>query len=769
MPTPGATRRNFVASGWTPFPPTRNCVCVDRGGIRPRLLVRPPHRLASPLPRPRIGSQRPANAVRSAEIPSTRIASMPRACRPPHAALLLLLLTSCGGRTPPPPPEVPVTVARAVRRDVPRIVDATGTVEPIQTATVGAQVDGILTRVEFREGDDVRAGQVLFRIDPRLFQAALRQAEGALARDQAHGGERHPRRRPVSRARREAVRDRPAARRRRGHRRGADGHGAGGQAAVEQARLNLQYATIRAPISGRAGGILLREGNLVRASAGTPLVVINQMAPILVRFAVPASLPRRDPSPGRPGAPGPRQPGGRRRGGRRRHARLRGQRGGHAHRHHPAQGASSPTGAARSGPGPWCAWCWSSTTERDALVVPLDRGGERPAGRTSCTWWIRRARRGSAPCRWRGTPTRWRCSSAGVEPGDHVVTDGQLRLHRRHPGADPERGDGGHGAVNISALFIHRPVMTTLVMAGILDLRPRRLPRPAGERPARPWTTPPSSVEREPPGRQPRDDGLLGGHAAREAVLHHRRARRRSPRPAARAARRSRCSSTLDRDIDAAAPDVQAAITQTLRQLPQGILPAVLPEGESVRRRRSSCYALTSDQPAAARTLDEYGETILAQRISTVDGVAQVQVYGSQKYAVRIQLDPQALAVRAASASTRWPRAVRRGQREPAHRHPLGHRPAPTPCEANGQLQRRGGVPRRSSWPTATARRCASSDLGRVIDGVQNNKAASWFNGERGIVLAIQRQPGTNTVEVAARVQAVDASGCGRSCRRRSR
>lgn len=205
------------------------------------------------------------------------------------AALLLLLLPACRAGAPPTPPAVPVTVARAVRRDMPRIVEATGTVEPIQTSAVAAQVDGILTKVEFREGDQVQAGQVLFQIDPQLFQAALRQAEGALARDVAM----------AESAERDADRFRDLAAKQYVTTQQLDQAVAAAEglkatvradsAAVERAQLNLQYATIRAPISGRAGGVLLRAGNLVRASSGAPLVVINQMAPILVRFAVPAT------------------------------------------------------------------------------------------------------------------------------------------------------------------------------------------------------------------------------------------------------------------------------------------------------------------------------------------------------------------------------------------------------------------------------------------------------------------------------------------------
>ena len=205
------------------------------------------------------------------------------------AILLPLLLPACRAGAPPAPPAVPVTVARVVRRDMPRIIEATGTVEPMQTAAVAAQVDGILTRVEFREGDQVTAGQVLFQIDPQLFQAALRQAEGALARDEAMASSAS---RDADRFRELAAKQYVTTQQLDQAVAAAEGLKAtvrGDSAAVERARLNLQYATIRAPITGRAGGLLLRAGNLVRASSGTPLVVINQMAPILVRFSVPAT------------------------------------------------------------------------------------------------------------------------------------------------------------------------------------------------------------------------------------------------------------------------------------------------------------------------------------------------------------------------------------------------------------------------------------------------------------------------------------------------
>jgi multidrug efflux system membrane fusion protein len=181
-----------------------------------------------------------------------------------------------------------VTVATAERRAVPLELPATGTVEPLQTVSVQAQVGGIIRRVAFKEGDEVKQGQVLFELDSRPYRAALDQAAAMLARDKAQAGnatqeakryEALIEKEYVTSQQYDQARTTAAA---------AEATLAGSQAAVDQARLNLQYATIRAPITGRTGSLLVREGNLVRGTASEPLVRINRLRPILVRFAVPA-------------------------------------------------------------------------------------------------------------------------------------------------------------------------------------------------------------------------------------------------------------------------------------------------------------------------------------------------------------------------------------------------------------------------------------------------------------------------------------------------
>src|SRR5438132_2255342 len=203
------------------------------------------------------------------------------------AALSLVLALGCSRKGAAGANRVPVTVAHAEQRAVPFEIPATGTAEPVQTVSVQAQVTGVLTHVTFHEGDDVTAGQVLFEIDPRPFQAALDQARAVLARDEAqHQAAQLDAQRYGQLVKQDYVTQSDYETKRAA----ADGLQAtvrADSAAVANAALNLDWATIRAPIAGRTGRLLVREGNLVRANNPDPLVIINQIHPILVRFAVP--------------------------------------------------------------------------------------------------------------------------------------------------------------------------------------------------------------------------------------------------------------------------------------------------------------------------------------------------------------------------------------------------------------------------------------------------------------------------------------------------
>lgn len=196
---------------------------------------------------------------------------------------------ACSRSDPPPQSKVPVSVTTVKRTAVPYLVTANGVAEPMQTVAVEAQVSGILNRVTFAEGQEVQAGQVLFEIDPRPYVAVLDQARAQLARDEAQ----------AANARRDATRY--AALVKEGYvttsqadqaeatAASAAATVAADRATAAKAALDVSNTTIRAPIAGRTGSLLVRQGNLVKANSNPPLVVINQIQPILVRFSVPQS------------------------------------------------------------------------------------------------------------------------------------------------------------------------------------------------------------------------------------------------------------------------------------------------------------------------------------------------------------------------------------------------------------------------------------------------------------------------------------------------
>jgi multidrug efflux system membrane fusion protein len=202
------------------------------------------------------------------------------------AGVALFAIAACSKNDPPRQPPVPVSVTTVKRASIPFIVAANGVAEPMQTVAVESQVNGILNHVTFAEGQPVQAGQVLFEIDSRPYVAVLDQARAQLVRDQAMA---------VS-AQRDAVRY--AALVKEGYVTGsqadqAEANAASATATVAADRANVQKAaldvantTIRAPISGRTGSLLVRQGNLVKANSNPPLVVINQIQPILVRFSI---------------------------------------------------------------------------------------------------------------------------------------------------------------------------------------------------------------------------------------------------------------------------------------------------------------------------------------------------------------------------------------------------------------------------------------------------------------------------------------------------
>jgi membrane fusion protein, multidrug efflux system len=184
------------------------------------------------------------------------------------------------------PEAVPVTVAPVEKKDVPMLVRAIGAVEPIESVQVRSQVAGQLDKVHFREGQEVKKGDLLFTIDPRPYRAALLQAQGALARDRARAADAEATAKRLEPLVKKEYVTAQQAESARAEANAAEATVKADEAAVENARLSLAYCEIRSPITGRTGSVLIKAGNVVKVNDSI-LVVIDQLRPIYVSFSVP--------------------------------------------------------------------------------------------------------------------------------------------------------------------------------------------------------------------------------------------------------------------------------------------------------------------------------------------------------------------------------------------------------------------------------------------------------------------------------------------------
>ncbi|HEX7213804.1 MAG TPA: efflux RND transporter permease subunit [Methylomirabilota bacterium] len=291
-------------------------------------------------------------------------------------------------------------------------------------------------------------------------------------------------------------------------------------------------------------------------------------------------------------------------------------------------------------------------------------------------------------------------------------------------------------------LFIRRPVMTTLLMAGILvfGIMAYRL-LPVSDLPNVDFPT--IQVTASLPGASP--DTMASAVATPlEKQFSTIAGIDSMTSTSALGTTQITIQFTLERNIDAAAQDVQAAIAAAQPQMPPGM--PTPPSYKKVNPADQPILYLSLSSPTLPLyVVDEYAQTNLAQRISTIAGVAQVQIFGSQKYAVRAQLDPNAMATLGIGIDE-----VQKALADSNVNLPTGTLWGPNQAfsvQATGQLTNAAAY-----RPLIVAYRNGSpvrlEQLGRVIDGVQTDKVASWFNDERAVVLAVQKQPGTNTIEV---------------------
>src|SRR6476646_7309388 len=296
--------------------------------------------------------------------------------------------------------------------------------------------------------------------------------------------------------------------------------------------------------------------------------------------------------------------------------------------------------------------------------------------------------------------------------------------------------------MNVAELFIRRPVMTTLVMLGILmfGVMGYRL-LPVSDLPNVDFPT--ILVSASLPGATP---NTMASAVAMplEKQFSTIAGVDSMTSSSTQGSTQITLQFNLSRNLDAAAQDVQSMIAKAARDLPQN-LPSP-PSYQKVNPADQPILYLSLNSPTLRLSdVDEYAETLMAQRISMVSGVAQVSVYGAQKYAVRAQLDPKALATRHIGIDD-VVTAVQNGNVNLPTGTLYGANQAFT-VRANGQLTRAAQYA-----PLIVAYRNGSpvrlSDLGQVLDSVEDTKQAGWYNNNRAVILAIQRQPGTNTVEV---------------------
>ncbi|HQU33226.1 MAG: acriflavine resistance protein B [Acidobacteria bacterium 21-70-11] len=305
--------------------------------------------------------------------------------------------------------------------------------------------------------------------------------------------------------------------------------------------------------------------------------------------------------------------------------------------------------------------------------------------------------------------------------------------------------------MNISALFIKRPVMTTLVMLAILlfGITGYRL-LPVNDLPNVDFPT--IQVNALLPGATPetmasavalpleKQFSTIAGIDSMTSVSYQ-------------GSTTITLQFSLDRSLDAAALDVQSAISVAQGQLPTGM--PTPPSYQKVNPADQPILYLALTSPTLPMSqVDEYGETLMAQRISMVSGVAQVQVYGSQKYAVRVQMDPNKLAAKGIGLD-QVAAAVASGNVNLPTGTLYGPHVAYT-VQASGQLLNAAAY-RPLVVMYANGEPVRLGALGHVIDSVENDKTAAWYidhdHDQRSVILAIRRQPGTNTVAVAQAVK----------------
>ncbi len=655
-------------------------------------------------------------------------------------------------------PDVPVPVVAGLveRKDVPIFLAGIGTVNAFNSVAVKPREDGQLTDIRFREGQDVKVGDVLAVIDQRPYAAALKQAQASLAKDESL----------LSNAKLDLERDinlkEYAARQTVDTQKSLvaqyQAQLAADQAAIDAAKTNFDYTIITSPIDGRTGIRGIDIGNIVHATDTTAIVTVTQLQPISVVFTLPADLLGQV---NRGSGAGP----------------LKVLAYAKDNQALLAQGElvlvdnqiDATTGTVKLKatfanqdralwPGQFVnARLWVDTAH-GGVVVPATAVQRGPNG--AYVWVI-------------GDDARVAMRAVTVQQ----VQDGQA-LVAQGPQGRRERGGrravqaaagqqgredgarsrgGGRGTrlerpsgMNFSRPFILRPIATTLLIVGIVLLGAlgyRVLPVAA--LPAVDFPT--IQVTSILPGAGPdimsssvttpleHQFGQISGLAQMSST-------------SSMGTSQITLQFNLDRNIDAAAEDVQAAINTASSLLPLAEMPNP-PTYSKVNPADVPIIilALTSDQ-LPLRAVDDYADTVIAQKLSQVTGVGLVSIEGGQKEAVRLQAKPAALAGMGLSledlrnavvaATVNLPKGSLDG---PRLAYQIGADDQLLSAAHYGDqiIAYRNGAPVRVK------------DVATTVEGVENDKLAGWYDGKPAVIIDIQRQPGANIIEVVKSIKAL--------------
>ena len=622
---------------------------------------------------------------------------------------------------------VPVRAVAARTGDVHVYLDGIGTVTPLASVTVRTRVDGELMAVRFHEGDQVAQGELLAEIDPRPFQVQLEQAQGQMARDQAL----------LENARVDLKRYKTLVAQDSIPKQQLDTQDslvrqyqaalASDQAQIDQAKLQLDYAHVTAPIAGRLGLRLVDPGNIVHASDTGGLVVLDADAADRRRLPDPRGRPAADPAQAarrRDAAGrglGPREPAP---------ARARAGCCTLDNAIDPATGtvrvkAEFANEDEALFPNQFVNARLLLEVRHDAILVPSPAIQHGTDGTfvyvvgAGDTVELRPVEVGAGE-------DDDASITKGLAAGELVVVDGAAGAARRHRGLAARRRRRDRGArrlMNVSRPFILRPVATTLLMVAILLGGALAYRAPAG-RGAAAGRLPDDPGGHVLSGREPGRDGVVGHRPARAPVRPDARPRAHdvdqlerqlADHPAVRA--RPRASTSPSRRCRRRSTRPARSCRDDLPNPP--VYSKVNPADAPILT-----LALTSTTLPLPE-VEDLAETRLAQKIAEVPGVGLVSISGGQRPAVRIRANPTALAaygltleeVRAAIAAANVNQA--KGSFD-------GPRAAPTPSAPTTSCCRAPST-RRWSSPTGTARRSACPTSREVVDGAENVKQAAWM------------------------------------------